>query len=57
MEKLFAALRDLVPGKEVLDVRFLTNQGAPDDRSLEQIDQEWADCLRGAQPDDIASIA
>lgn len=57
MEKLFAALRDLAPGKEVLDVRFLTNQGELGDRSMEELDAALAACLHGAEPADIASLS
>lgn len=57
MEKLFAALRDLVPGADVLDVRFLTNQNEVDDQPVSQIDEALAECLKDATPDDIALLS
>jgi hypothetical protein len=57
MENLFAALRGLVPGSEVLDVRFLTNPAEVADQNVDEIDRALAECLRDARPDDIASLS
>lgn len=57
MENLFAALRALVPGSEVLDVRFLTNQSEVGGKSANEIAEDIAVALDGAEPSDIASLA
>lgn len=57
MEKLFAALRDLVPGSVVLDVRFLTNQSEVANQDVNEIDAQLAECLRDGKPDDFASLS
>ena len=57
MENLFAALRDLVPGSDVLDVRFLTNQSEEAEGSVADLDKKLGVALDGAQQSDIASIA
>lgn len=57
MDNLFAALRALVPGSEVLDVRFLTNQSEVGVKSAGDIAEEIALALDGAEQSDIAALS
>lgn len=57
MDNLFSALRALVPGSEVLDVRFLTNQSEVGVKSAGDIAEEIAVALDGAEPSDIACLS
>lgn len=56
MDQLFSALCSLVPGSQVLDVRFLVNQPEVADQDVSALDYALAECLRNRIPDDIASL-
>lgn len=57
MQKLFEALRGLVPGSEVMDVRFLTNEREVAGQDVAGIDAALAECLEDVNPDDLAPIS
>jgi hypothetical protein len=48
MEKLFSAIRDQHPGFEVVDFRLLANQHEVDGQDVEELDEQFAGAVRGA---------
>jgi hypothetical protein len=56
MEKLFAALRELHPGCEVVDIRLLANQNESDDQDPRVLDGLFAAAIASAVPIEISSL-
>ena len=56
MEKLFAALRGLHPGHEVVDVRFLMNRSFPRELSVTALDAQLAYAVTHAQKMDVDAV-
>jgi len=55
MKKLFAALRKLHPGYEVVDVRF-TASAEKTDKTVDQLDEELAYAVLNSTPVDIEAL-
>lgn len=56
MHKLFAALRDLNPGYEVADIRFLVDGAVDNSQSLAEIDEQFSVAVREAKDFEWATL-
>ncbi|WP_156477998.1 hypothetical protein [Acetobacter malorum] len=56
MHKLFAALRDLNPGYEVADIRFLVDVAVENNQSLSEIDDQFSAAVRDAKDFEWATL-
>lgn len=56
MHKLFDALRDLNPGYEVVDIRFLVDATVENSQSLAEIDDQFSVAVRDSRDFDWSKL-
>lgn len=57
MEKLFAAIRDMHPDAEVIDVRFQVGNNCGIEQSLDDIDDGFANVISRGRSIDVSTLS